>query len=334
MQKGAGEMFGGRKKQGESKELEKELLARQVMLDRYSQVFADITQKQSDTDERLDTLKKSQEKMDRQLTRVIDAVNCAADHTEEQRQKNHHIQEVVERISGGLEQSEDCYWKIVEELKQQQENMLETVEQNKHFTAPAEFLSKVSSELQEEMQEITSHMAELEDMGKQMGVLSLNAAIEAGRMGESGREFVAAAEDVRELAGQYQQITGSFQKAIETINEKLEETKAQVTHLNGLLKDNNVRMGKSTKEFSDSLYRMEHSDIQNFSPQVKKLQEELTGTVEKEEELVKQYALATDAMEQAGESFMKQQDALEQLKDGQQEIREQIKAAKLEAAGR
>ena len=139
---------------------------------------------------------------------------------------------------------------------------------------------------------------------------------------------------MRELAGQYQQITGSFQKAIETINEKLEETKAQVTHLNGLLKDNNVRMGKSTKEFSDSLYRMEHSDIQNFSPQVKKLQEELTGTVAKEEELVKQYALATDAMEQAGESFMKQQDALEQLKDGQQEIREQIKAAKLEAAGR
>ena len=240
----------------------------------------------------------------------------------------------MERISGGLEQSEDCYWKIVEELKQQQENMLETVEQNKHFTAPAEFLSKVSSELQEEMKEITSHMTELEDMGKQMGVLSLNAAIEAGRMGESGREFVAAAEDVRELAGQYQQITGSFQKAIETINEKLEETKAQVTHLNGLLKDNNVRMGKSTKEFSDSLYRMEHSDIQNFSPQVKKLQEELTGTVAKEEELVKQYALATDAMEQAGESFMKQQDALEQLKVGQQEIREQIKAAKLEAAGR
>lgn len=327
-------MFGGRKKQDGAKELEKELLSRQVMLDRYSQVFAEITAKQRDAEERLDTLKESQEKMDQQLTRVIDAVNCAADYTEEQRQKNSRIQEEVQRISNGLEKSEDCYWKIVGELKQQKEDMLETVEKNKHFTAPAEFLSKVPTELQEELKNITVHLEALDDMGKQMGVLSLNAAIEAGRMGESGREFVAAAEEVRGLAGQYQQMTASFQKAIANINEKLEETQTQVSHLNGMLKDNNVRMQKSAKEFTDSVYRMEHSDIQNFSPKVKRLEEEITGTTTEEEELVRQYALATDAMEQAGESFMKQQDALEQLKDGQESIREQIKAAKLEMVER
>lgn len=323
-------MFGGRKKQSESRELEKELLSRQLMLDRYSQVFAEITAKQRDTEERLDTLKTSQEKMDEQLTRVIDAVNCATDHTEEQKLKNRDIQEEMRKISTGLEQSEGCYWKIVEELKQQRDDMLETVEQNKHFTAPAEFLSKVSTELQEELKGISGHMEELEDMGRQMGVLSLNAAIEAGRMGESGREFVAAAEDVRNLAGQYQQITASFQEVIGKITEKLEETQAQVVHLNGLLKDNNVRMGKNTKELGDCVYRMEHSDIQNFAPGVKQLVEEMTGTVAGEEELIRQYALATDAMEQAGESFMKQQDALERLRDGQEEIREQIKAAKIE----
>lgn len=323
-------MFGGRKKQSEARELEKELLSRQVMLDRYSQVFAEIMAKQRDTEERLDTLKNSQEKMDEQLTRVIDAVNCATDRTEEQRQKNSSIQEEMRKISTGLEQSEGCYQNIVEELKRQRDDMLDAVEQNKHFTAPAEFLSKVSTELQEELKGIGVHMEELGDMGKQMGVLSLNAAIEAGRMGESGREFVAAAEDVRNLAGQYQQITASFQETIERITEKLEETQAQVAHLNGLLKDNNVRMGKNTKELGDCVYRMEHSDIQNFAPGVKQLLEEMSGTTAGEEELIRQYALATDAMEQAGESFMKQQDALERLRDGQEEIREQIKSAKLE----
>ena len=192
-------MFGGKKKQDEARELEKELLSRQVMLDRYSQVFAEITAKQRDTEERLETLKNSQEKMDQQLTRVIDAVNCASDHTEEQRQKNSRIQEEVHRISSGLEQSEACYWRILEELKQQKEAMLETVEQNKHFTAPAEFLSKVPTELQEELKGISAHIEELDDMGRQMGVLSLNAAIEAGRMGESGKEFVAAATWFRKL---------------------------------------------------------------------------------------------------------------------------------------
>ena len=89
-------MFGGRKKQEESKELEKELLSKQIMLDRYSQVFAEITAKQRDTEERLGILKNSQEKMDQQLTRVIDAVNCAADHTEEQRKKNRELQEEMQ----------------------------------------------------------------------------------------------------------------------------------------------------------------------------------------------------------------------------------------------
>lgn len=323
-------MFGGRKKQDEARGLEKELLSRQLMVDRYSQVFAEITAKQKDTENRLDILKSSQEKMDQQLTRVIDAVNCAADYTEEQRQKNGAIQEEIQRISGGLEQSEECYWNIVEELKHQQEEMLESVEQNKHFTAPAEFLSKVPGELQEELKGISSTMEQLEEMGKQMGVLSLNAAIEAGRMGESGKEFVTAAEDVRNLAGKYQQITAAFGENIEKLNSKLEETQAQVAHLNSLLKDNNVRMGRSTKEFAECLYRMEHSDIQNFAPEVKKLLESFTGTADGEE-LIRQYELATEAMEQAGESFMKQQDALEQLKGGQEEIREQIKAAKLES---
>ena len=323
-------MFGGRKKQEESRELEKELLSRQMMLDRYSQVFAEITAKQRDTEERLNTLKNSQEKMDQQLTKVIDAVNCAADHTEGQRRKNHDIQEEMQRVSGAIEQSEECYWKIVEQLKKQQEDMLNNVEQNKHFTAPAEFLNKVPVELQEELKGITTHVDQLNEMSRQMGVLSLNAAIEAGRMGESGREFVAAAEDVRNLAVKYQQMTESFQETVKRIEEKLEQTQGQVIHLNGLLKDNNVRMGKTAKEFADSIYRMEHSDIQNFSPQVKKLTEELTGTAMEEEELIQQYALATNAMEQAGESFMKQQDALEQLKNRQDEIREQMKTVKPE----
>lgn len=324
-------MFGGRKRQEETREMEKELLSRQVLLDRYSQVFAEITAKQKDTENRLDILMDSQEKMDRQLTRVIDAVNCAADYTAAQQQKKQSLKEEIERISEDLEQSEECYRKLVEELKQQKEDMLEVVEQNKHFTAPAEFLSRVPAELKEELKGISSNMDKLEDMGRQMGVLSLNAAIEAGRMGESGKEFVAAAEDVRNLAGEYQQVTAFFGKAIEKINRRLEETEEQVSHLNGLLKDNNIQMGKSTSAFTECVNRMEDSDVHNFGPKVKQLAEMFPGTGAGEEELRRQYELAADAMEQAGECFMKQQEALKRLKNGQEEIREQIKAAKLES---
>ena len=101
-------MFGGRRKQEEARGMEKELLSRQLMMDRYSQVFSEITAKQEETESMLNTLKNSQEEMDQQLTKVIEAVNSSADYTQKQRQKSSGIQEQIDRISGGLEKSENC----------------------------------------------------------------------------------------------------------------------------------------------------------------------------------------------------------------------------------
>lgn len=322
-------MFGGRRKQEEFRAMEKELLSRQVILDRYSQTFSHIRAKNRDTESMLDTFKSSREEMDQQLTKVIDAVNCSADHTRKQKEQSCEIQEQMYKISEGVEQTEVSYWEMTEKLKQQKENMLDAVEQNKNITAPAEFLSKISVELQEELNGIGNQIGELDSMGRQMGVLSLNAAIEAGRMGESGREFVAAAEDVRNLAGQYQQITVSFSEAIEKINSTLEEVKEQTAQLNTRLKDYNIQIGKGTKEFADCVSQMEDSDIQSFTTEIKNLAERVSNMITSEDECIRQYSLATNAMEQAGESFMKQQGILEQIEGSLGDIKEQVKAEKL-----
>lgn len=321
-------MFGGQKKQEEIKRLEKEAMSKQAKLDWYAKVFSGIADQQDETETYIDTLKSGQAGMDQQLTQVIDAVNHAADEAAGQAEKNREILEQAQNLSEGLEKSDNCREELTARLKLQNDEMLDIVEQNKHFTAPAKFLSQVTNELEGDLAKILGQLEELDALGKQMGVVSLNAAIEAGRMGESGAQFVAAAEDVRNMSGQYQQLTASFSGVVESIGGRLKETEEQVAHLNSLLKENNICMGKTTKEFTDTLYRMEHSDIQNFTPEAKKLLKQLKGAAEAEQRLDRQFTLANDAMEHAGESFIKQQEALDKLKKNLDRTREQIKNVK------
>lgn len=321
-------MFGGQKKQEEIRRLEKEAMSKQAKLERYAKIFSDMAEQQREAKTHIDTLKSSQAGMDRQLTQVIDAVNHAADETTGQAEKNKEMLEQARNLWEGLEKSDTCREQMTAQLKQQNDEMLDIVEQNKHFTTPAKFLSQVSNELEGDLAKIQGQLEDLDTLGKQMGVISLNAAIEAGRMGESGAQFVAAAEEVRNMSGQYQQLTASFSGVVESIRGRLKETQEQVAHLNGLLKENNICMGKTTKEFTDTLYKMEHSDIQNFAPEAKKLLEQLEGTEEAEQELNRQYTIANDAMELAGESFMKQQEVLDKLKVNLDGAQEQIKNVK------
>lgn len=321
-------MFGGQKKQEEIKRLEKEAMSKQAKLDRYARLFSDIADRQREAETHMDVLKNSQAGMDQQLTHVIDAVNHAADETAGQAEKNRELLEQTRNLTEGLEKSESCREQVTAELKQQNDEMLDIVDQNKHFTAPAKFLSQVTKDLEGDLAKISGQLEELEHLGKQMSVVSLNAAIEAGRMGESGAQFVAAAEDVRNVSGQYQQLASSFAAVVETISGRLKETEEQAARLNGLLRENNVCMGRTTKEFTDTLYRMEHSDIRNFTPEAKQLLEQMETAAASGQKLNRQYTLANDAMELAGESFMKQQETLDKLKENLNGMQEQIKSVK------
>ena len=79
----------------------------------------------------------------------------------------------------------------------QHEDTCALVENNKHFTAPAKSLSETSDRLEAHVDSCADIAAQMKEQNKQMSVLSLNAAIEAGMLGEQGKLFVEAAESIR-----------------------------------------------------------------------------------------------------------------------------------------
>ena len=92
-----------------------------------------------------------------------------------------------------------------------------------------------------------------------MSTLSLNAAIEAGRLGDSAMKFVRAADEVREFSEEYEEFAGKAKESTEELRRTYAGTAEQVEKLTAYLRDNNMLLNriaesvdKINKQFAES----------------------------------------------------------------------------------
>lgn len=142
--------------------------------------------------------------------------------------------------------------KLVEMVKEQNEEALKLVDNNKHFTSPSKYLSELPSTFREANQKYSGHIGKMSEYCKQMGVLALNSAIEAGRLGDSGKVFVNSCEVIRTYATNYENEIALMKEEISASNEKIAYLEEQVRHLVGLLKENNVATAKLMKQCGET----------------------------------------------------------------------------------
>ena len=142
--------------------------------------------------------------------------------------------------------------KLVEKVKEQNEEALKLVDKNKHFTSPSKYLSELPSTFREANQKYSGHIGKMSEYCKQMGVLALNSAIEAGRLGDSGKVFVNSCEVIRTYATNYENEIALMKEEISASNEKIAYLEEQVRHLVGLLKENNVATAKLMKQCGET----------------------------------------------------------------------------------
>lgn len=76
------------------------------------------------------------------------------------------------------------------------------------------------NELSEETKAINEIAETINDIADQTGLLSLNASIEAARVGEQGKGFAVVAEEIRRLSVQSVEAVGQIRKTVEQIDKK------------------------------------------------------------------------------------------------------------------
>lgn len=181
------------------------------------------------------------------------------------------------------------------------------VDANKHFTTPSKYISEFPSNYKAQNQSCRENLDQMEEFGKQMGVLSLQAAIEAGRLGEDGRQFVEAAEDIRTYAANYDKVIAQTREQLEQSDDRLNEMEKQVHHLITLLKENNIATAKLMKLCQDAVNKADALSQNPLMDDFIEIQNQMSALRNADEEIVKSEERNRMQVDDLNEEFLAQQ---------------------------
>ncbi|MCH5332677.1 MAG: hypothetical protein J1D89_01850 [Agathobacter sp.] len=186
-----------------------------------------------------------------------------------------------------IRQNEDWQLAIGKEIQDFSKELAVLVEENKHFTSPSKRLSDCSSSLKGQNQTFAQSLDEMADASKQMGVLALGAAIEAGRLGDPGRQFVAATEEIRTLASNYDKALLNLRSKLEQSQSRINELEEQVQLVVRLLRENNVTAAKVMKSCNALAKKVDKERANGISDQSVNLKNQVMILKNADEELIK-----------------------------------------------
>ena len=217
--------------------------------------------------EKMTTLEDSVTKTKASMEEVTNGTNDTADSVQSQLLKTEEIQQVIERVehvSDTIESDMDEASKEVAQGKNKIDELISQVETSDEAS------KKVATEL-DKLTAYASQMQGIVDIiTDQTSLLSLNASIEAARVGEAGKGFAVVASEISALADQTQEATVNIAELIGNISEELTE----VVNVVSYLIDNNKLQSIAATETASSF-----ETIASRTQDIHQLTEELTGLV-------------------------------------------------------
>lgn len=250
-------MFGGKKE----KALEAELSAIKAENVRRGELLADIVRQKDDILEQFARMTASNAQMENDVAQVKEHLQQIFELAENSAVAASEVHGAMIEINNGIGTFDVNHSVFVSQMKKQNEKIVDIVEKNKHFTTPMKHISEAPTSLKEERQELRERTVRMKELSKNMSVLALNAAIEAGRLGEAGSRFVVAAEDVRSFSEKYEAEAVELEEKLAASEQRITELEEQIHHLNELLKENNISMGKLYKDALQNMATYEACQI-------------------------------------------------------------------------
>lgn len=267
---------------GEKKEKLKEELEQLREADSHkAKALAEVSKQKDILEERFASLAISNAQMQRDLEAVNENIRQLSEAAEANQTRSERIGQSVFYAAEQTKKVGEGQNNFFCAMKEQTGQIEKIVEQNKHFTMPVKVLLDFPAEYAKEEERLSAQLTQMSDLSKNMSVLSLNAAIEAGRMGDAGKNFIAAAEDIRTFSEEYARAAVEAGTILSDIKQKIVHLEEQSKLLNELLKENNISMSRVLKEQNKQLadYEAVHIRVSDLiSEEISQETEELLQT--------------------------------------------------------
>lgn len=251
------------------------------------EVFSEISEQRNIFEAGMTQAQEGEKRIHADVCQVMentnDLVNNAMLNIEEESALIYSIDEFSRELRTAVEE----YGQLTELLQQQMDSVTRLVEENKHVTSPAKYLTEAPAAMKQSNESYEKQLDEMTEYGRQMGVMALNAAIEAGRMGDSAKQFVAVSEEIRQTALAYEKAAVTMKEEIISSKAKIEEMEETIHRLVSLVKDSNMGTTRLLKKCQETHQAVKNSTMRDFSDDMILMRDKVVGMRNLDEEVAK-----------------------------------------------
>lgn len=249
--------------------------------------FAPIQEGRKEFEERVTSIEESEKQIYQDVCQVMENTNHLADYAMQNIEEESTLIYKIDDLSKDLKTVADEYSQIIEMVKENYEGVTNLVEENKHYTTPSKYLTEAPAKIRQEYQSYEDKVEEMAESARQMSVMAVNAAIEAGRMGVTGKPFVAVSEEIRQTALGYESTLLTMKEDIQEAKERINELEEVVLRLVSLIKDGNVGTTRLMKKSMELNKMAAESSMRDFSEDVMIIRDKVVAMRNLDEEIAK-----------------------------------------------
>lgn len=182
------------------------------------------------------------------VNNVTMAVGEIAEGSTSQAQETTSVAEKVVDIGNAIEANAANVRQLDDSVKEMNQHagaarnaLNHLLEISKQSAAMIESVQEQTNRTNESANHIEEAVQLIQDIANQTNLLSLNASIEAARVGEAGRGFAVVAEEIRKLAEESNNSAGEIEKVV---HELIDNSDNSVVQMNQMKEDTRVQLEK------------------------------------------------------------------------------------------